>query len=1095
MSSLTFLLGRANRGKSAHIREQLRGIQSSGRRAVLIVPPQYSFETEQSLTKALGGLLGIQVLSHERLVDRVLDLQGDPRTYLSSEGYRMVIRRSLIEQCDSLLVFGRAAGQPGFAEEVSRVLSEFRRERLTPELLEKLVSDLPEDHALRDKLTDLLRIYRDTESFLEERYLTAEGRVLAAAERIPDSFLSGIPVFYDGFESPSALDLLLFERILTTASDVSVSLLIDPDPSGDADLFLPEAQTRQKLTDLAVRHSVPVRSVAFHECRKNPAPPFRYIEQNFFARSRAPFSKPAPEIRLFAATSREAEAERLAEQVLSCARDGLRFRDMAVMASDLERCGDEIARAFQKRKIPFFLDRRRPLSCHAAADTVLSALDCITEDFRPEDLLRLAKSGYAGADQSDTEDLENYLLAYGLKGSALTRPLSRGTVPPGAERAWNVLVPPLLTLREGLHAQTISGKILALYSYLETIGLEQQLHDVADALRKSGRIALMQEHAQVWNLLVSTMEQLYGIMGDIQKDRKTFSRLFSEGLSGRSIGVIPDTADQVLIGDMQRSKVRAVSALFLFGINDGLFPRNYPDDGLFNDRERGSIQEKSGCHLQETLSLIRRDRLDLYIVFSRALSRLYVSYALSDSSGTLLPSPLIRELKQCFPSLKEDSDLLRSSSLPSSDASGLSMLSSCLRGFRETPGDSVLGTLLAYYSRKQGFDSLVEHMKQAQAPFPGAASLDPAFARAAFGASIRFSASKLEKFNSCPYRFFLDYFLSLRERREFRELPQDFGTLYHAVLDAFVKTVLNRHMDWKEISEDQVSSLISEILPVALREHNNQYYLENKRANAQLFLLSETIRRSASAMCRQIQAGDFVPIGSELGFGSGPDCRFPALPIPLSSGETAFLSGWIDRVDQAVLPDGRILRRVVDLKTGRRDFDYSGILSGQTLQLVLYLDAVSRENAEPAGLYYMPLNIPELKEDKNPEEDLVNAFRLRGLTLSDPQALHATEHVLQGSSRVLQNVKSVSGQVSGSVCTPAELSVMSEKVREISASTADRILSGDISIRPTESACDYCRYSGICGFDQTRSGCRLRKPERLKRDQFFDLIRKENDPS
>jgi len=1101
---LTLLLGRAATGKSERIVQALREHQQAGRRAVLIVPEQYTYMQEMILTNiqdeakheladALNGLLGIQVFSFQRLCERVLQLHGRTHPFLNAQGYRMVIRRAIDKKQKELKLFRLAGGQSGFAEDVQSIFQDFKRAGLTPDALDELIVRLPEDAPLTEKLGDLSILYRETETYLKERYLSMDDAADAAAKLLPESFVAGLPVFIDGMDRPGRQEYMLIETMLGCCPSVTVSLRVNAEQSDDDELFEPDRQVLWALKRLGGRLGVTVQEEYFKKQSTSCDPLMRHIERNLFAYPASVYRGDAKKLMLFGASDRRSEVEALAGEIQRRARQGIRYRDMAIIVSDLEAYAQLVRRACERRNIPVFLDRKRPLIGHAAIDAVLSAVRFVSNGYPPAELLKFIKSGYTDCTQDDAEELELYLRRTGLRGNQLLKPFTRANPPEGAERARATVAGALASLSKGLARATVSEQVRALYRFLQEMELQRRLEACAEELGRRERIAEMEEHAQVWNLLVELLDQLDAILGENKVGRKGFLSLMEEGLSGGSVGIVPGTADQGLVGDVVRTRSKSVRALFIVGANEGLLPRPRQNDGLIDDCEIAELRAQ-GTRLRLNASeLSSYDRLDLYTAISKTTEYLYVSYAYGDAGGELAPSPIVERLQTICPNCTIQNDIETSDALPDCTAQALTLVASDLRRFRDDgTATKRLPAMVELLSKQAETRNLVDRMMHESFDRFGERTIGKESASTLYGKIVPMSASRLESFNNCPFQHFVRYGLCAQEVQEFTERAMDLGAFYHAALEAFVNAVTQKGTDWNRLSDTAVFEIVDETLPAVIADHNYGILAENERLRATLFLLIEVIRQSALAIVRQICAGSFVPAETEVRFGAG--APFPPIRLTLADGGVALVGGKIDRIDRAHAA-GRDCLRVVDYKTGGRDFDFTGVLAGLTLQLPLYLLAATGHAELRAGMYYMPVTQPNISDTEEDIEAALNdAFRLQGLTLSEAEVVRASERNMQGASAVLGGVKAAGeGAYTGSVCSRAEMDALVELARRKSEETLRHMLDGEMSASPAarkknREACKYCSYRSICRFDRKTPGCNVRQFKGIKQKEFFELI-------
>ncbi len=1094
------ILGRADTGKTGRVVESLRAHQQKGERSMLIVPEQFTYEAERLLAEALGGLLGIQVFSIDRLTERVLSLSGKTRPFLSAEGHRMVIRRAIERKKDTLKLFSRAADGAGFAEELQGIFQDLKRAGLTPDALDALIVRLPEELPLTEKLSDLSILYRETEDYLSAHYLSLDDAATEAIRLLPESFVAGQPVYIDGLDYPSRQQIALLGELMRICPSVTITLRIDCVQNADEEVFEPERETLLLLREVAERVGASITEERLCEQTNRADPLMRHIERNLFAYPAERYHGNAEKLTLFGASDRRAEAEALAETILSFAREqGIRYREMAVVVSDLDAYAGLIRRSCARRGIPIFLDRKRPLSGHAAAEAMLAACAYVANGFHADDLQRYLKSGYANCAEADAEELDLYLRRTGLRGNILTKPLTRATPSEGAERARACAAAVLEPLGKGLARVRVSEQVRALYQFLLQIGLQNQLESRAEELQRSQRLADMQEHAQVWNLLVALLDQLSEILGELNIGRAGFYRLLEEGMRGASIGVVPGTADQGVVGDVVRTRSRRVRALFIVGANEGLLPRPQQNEGLLDDAEIRALQQE-GAYVRKTSdALTAADRLDLYTALSKTDEYLYVSYSYGDGGGELSPSPLIERLETLCPNCQRRSDIESSDTLPDCAAEALTMTAADLRRFRE---DGVcparLPALVEWLTRRDSTRALTQRMITESAANFLPLSIPREAAEALYGRNVPMSASRLESFNNCPFQHFVRYGLRAQETREFTERAADLGAFYHAALEAFVRAVNERNGNWKLLSDAEALAILDLALPKVIENHHDGILLENERIRATLFLLIETLRQSVLAIVNQMRAGSFSPVQTEVRFGQG--APFPPIRLSLPDGSAALIGGVIDRVDKATT-GGREILRIVDYKTGGRDFDFAGVLQGLTLQLPLYLLAAAERAETRAGMYYMPISQPVVSDaEEDIEGAVAEAFRLKGLTLSDAAVIRASDNALTGGkSAVLYKVEQTGeANYAGSVCTSDQMESLLALARKKSEQTLSRMLGGELAASPAarkkrQEACIYCDYKSVCRFDPKKPGCRVRLLKTIKQDEFFALIGGEAD--
>ena len=1079
-AQVRFLLGRAGSGKTYFIRQELSALRQQLKRAILLVPEQFTFETERALATDLGGLLGIQVLSFERLSERIA--AADAREHLSAQGRRMIVRSAVHREYSNLTVFSAVARRAGFAAHMDTLFTKCRQFLITPDMLQVAVEQLPADDALSGKLHDIAILYRTTQEYLDTHYLDSEGAKRAMIDRIPSSTLRGADVYIDGFELLTEQLYEILQALMLATHSLTITLCLDPNEGApDSALFAPERAAYERLSALAYSIGCSVKTIELPAYHGNRHPELVRLEESLYVYTPHPYEGTIEAVSLVGAVDRASEVEALADAVIAAARSGIRYRDMAVIASDLNAYADLVTRAFARRNIPLFMDARRSMQGHPSVELMLSAARA-TSGLPRAELLRILKTGLAGVTLDDAEAFENYVLRRGLLGGKVFE----APFPPeeeAAERARIALVEPLLRLRTGMARKTAGEKTQALYGYLTDLHVEQRLLENVEQLRLENRFALMEEHAQVWDVLMQLFEQLYAILGNADMGRQEYIEVLTEALSAYQVGVIPATADQVLFGDLNRTRSREVRALFLLGCNEGLLPAPRMDEEIIDDNELNALSSMGLAPWGGTAYRAQLDRLSIYRALSRASERLWFGFSYSDGKRELLPASLIDRVRDLFPGCIEQSTATKT--LPQSPQSGFLQL---LQGLKST--DPMHFALRDYFAQDNLYAA---RLSQAES-FAGEPTVPPTFgaplARKLYGKRVFSTVSRLETFRTCPFQHFAQYGLKALPRREYKEKKSDIGSFSHMALEAFVREAQRRY-DWTSIAREDCEALLNAILPDCLARYQDGMLVATPRARALSSFYIAAVRETAWALCESFRKGDFRPVGLELRF--GPDEELPPVTVPLPGGGELLLSGAIDRVDAAEL-NGERLIRVVDYKTGDRSFSYESVADGLKLQLPVYLAAAAAaEDASPAGAFYQPVLDPVA--DEGEEEKLQKKMRLIGVLQRDDTVLSAIERDLSGPSGVvdgLQRKKDASIKDHARLLSVEEMQKLLSFAVKRTGEIAAELVSGRIAAAPVKmgksTACAYCDYKSVCRFDARLPGCRVRDIKKRNKQEFFEQL-------
>ena len=1079
MAAFTIFRGGAHTGKSTALYEAIRMHRQKGEHAILLVPEQATYAAEQKLTKALGGLLGVEVYSFERFSERLLSRTGHTRPFLSVEGRQMVLRRAAYRMRSRLTVFSRVSQSHGFAAVMDDWIGRFKQSCITPDDLEAAIASLDPESLLYRKLHDIHLIYRESEAFLASRYLTAQDLLTEALGVLSEADLSDTFVYVDDLDRTREQVIRLLEGIITHAKHVTVTLRAEDDPALAA-LFAPEEARATILTAFCAERGIPVSVRTFERQSVAVDPALNHLCRGLFAPEPKPYAGQNNAVRVTGCATQAMEADMTADRILDMIRadETLRYSDIAIVVSSLETYAPLLRRAFRLRNIPLFFDASRPILGHAATDFVLSSVRAATNALNVNDLKHVLKSGYAGVDRFDTEILENYLLRYGLFGSALQEPLSIGEVPKEAEAARAAIVPKLLGLKASLAEKTAGGKVRGVYRYIREAGLKEQLEAEADALLASGESQDAQTYAQMWNTLMTLFSQIDAIMGDVPMGQKEFSALLEEGLSSYSIGVLPGSSDQVVLGDLVRTRLNRSRVLFLLGCSEGVFPPSRSDDALLNDAELDKMETTGLSVWGRTELLSEADRLQLYTLLTKATERIFFSYPCAGASGELAPSPVLKTVETLLPDPAPQVIVRQKDRLPSSVEVGFERLSELLRVYR-TEGVILpnLPPLLAYYLDDPNYADAAQALLSARAGTKAETQLGRTLARRLYGEAPSMSASRLEQFARCPFAQYLKYGLSAEERKEATERADNVGTFLHDALDLFVKAAQDGGKDLRTMTNAEADAILDRILPPMIETHNDGIFERSARQREALFVRIRMIRWCVYSVLRQIQMGGFTVAATEAGFGKEGELRPVSLVLP--DGTKIRVSGKIDRIDRS--EDGTMFR-IVDYKTGRNhNFDPTKFSSGETIQLPLYLEVAKQLGGEAVGMYYMPLSAdPPASQDETPMNPL------SGVTANDEAAIRASDALFDKKSALIKKLTVKKDGYAGDLVTREELESLKEQALKTAATNAGRILSGEANIYPTESACTWCPYGAVCRFDR-QLGCKTRYVQKLK---LSDLLPK-----
>lgn len=1092
---LKLLLGRAGTGKTARI---LRAIawQSGGRPQLLIVPEQHSHDMERRLCAEGGNSVSLyaEVLSFTRLASRVFSVTGGLAAPALDPGGRLLLMDVALKSvADQLKVYARPSRKPQFLTRLAATVDECKSSAISPEKLWEVARETGGETG--DKFSDLALICGAYEALTLRQGADPRDRLTRLTAALAECrWAEGRDIYLDGFTDFTPQERGVLEELVKQAGSVTVALTCDGLDGGDEDVFAPARRTARQLLALARRCGTAAEARVLTRQAGCGREALERVEAHLFDPVLPAFPGRPEGLELYRASGPYAEVERTAAELVRLAREeGYRWRELAVTARSMETYGPLIDLIFPRYGVPVFLARMDDVLQKPVLALVTAALDTVAGDYRYEDVFRYLKTGLAGLTPDETDRLENYVLKWDIRGSRWSQGKAWNFHPEGYGMPWTDrdrtrteeldalrrrVSGPLEQLR-GAKEHTGAGLALALYRFLEEIGLAQRLAARGEELRQSGEAALAAEYEQLWDILCGALEQCSDLLGETPMEWDEFARLFRLVLSQYQVGSIPVSLDRVTAGEMPRLAHKHCKVLFLLGADDGALPAAAPSPGLLADADRSLLASFGLESAPRLTDKLWREMTIVYDTCALPSERLTVSWPAAGSGGEeRRPSFLVKKLRTLFPDLEVvDERALAEDFRLAASRPALELAGRC-------PG---VGRAL---KGLPGYAPLVERMERAAALERG--SLTRPAVEALYGRRVPMSASRMDKYKSCHFSYFMQYGLKARPRKPAGFQAPEYGTFVHYVLEHAL-----RERQGKEIpTRAQVSAVVARYVEEELGGLEG----ETPRFRYLFRRLEKSVYAVVENVCQELARSDFQPIAFELGFGRGQDLP----PVELTAdGVTVSVSGFVDRVD-GWEKDGRLYLRVVDYKTGRKSFDLTDVWNGLGLQMLLYLftlreegQAVFGKEIVPSGVLYLPARDAVIAGSRTMTEaerrkEVDAQLRRKGLVLEDGDVLEAMEHTDGEPPRFLPvRVSRSSGAITGDALVSAErLGRLEQHTRRILADIAAELAAGNIAADPfwrgpQQNACQWCDYAAACQFRDGVGGDRRRWLPSVKAEEFW----------
>lgn len=1038
----------------------------------VLVPEQFSLSAEKHFLKAFGvkAQAHIKVITFSRLCNMIVSKLGPLRLkYVDGAGKQIIAAKTIRALSKKAGSLSAAMKKRGFSSVVVDLVSEFKRYGVTPEKLLSASEEI-EDLDLSQKLKDLYTLYLTYDKFLNEHLSDAEDNLLMLYPKIPKcDFLNGC-LFIRQFRSFTPVELSAIGELMKK-QDVYVSLCCDSLEKSSY-LYSITADTAKGLKELAEKLNIDFDATRIFP-EEESVSEVSYLQKNYFANRPRPWDKAPDCIKVFETINKYREIEGAADYILrTCREENRKFSDFLILSGDTDSYKRIMPAIFESRGINVFLDSKRSLLSNPLCDMLCSALDILANGVSSERVIKLIKSGLCDISLPECDIFENYILAvnpsYAMWDSKdwsfCPSGYNIGEIMSIRDRSLAFYT----CLKSKIQGKSTSKELCdALLSALSDCKVSDKIEDICKTFTDSDMGYLADEYRQVWNTVISVVSQISTLMDDEPISRADFFDLFRSACSGISVGVSPQYQDSVFFSSVDSFRSDGSPVVIILGATDGVFPKSHSSEGLISDSEREYLNDK-GLRLAPGGEYRQREgQLLINSVLSVACEKLVFFYAAFDDGGSPLnPSPVITRIKnKLFPYLETK----KLDDFPLCGAEGKSALFEYLAvALANAKGNKDALT----HSEKVLFDRFSQDEEYKNILFdlvekihnPRPEKLSEKAIDAIYEKPLSLSASRLERFNSCPFSYFLSYGLDASEREISSIEPRSMGNIQHETLYRYFSELKDSDADYSQITEDECFEKIRETVDIVAREENEALYESSHYYKYIISRMQAICGRTAWEVIRFYQSGEFRPIGYELSVGKNGD--FPAFDVKDEKGEVvAHIRGYIDRADIAYV-DGKPYISVVDYKSSEKRLDPGCVEDGVTIQPLLYSDILCKEmGASPGAMLYMHMTDPLVKLKTTQDavtEEAIEKERRKDLKYTGWIADNPQVKSKFTSDKNLKLPTSVDEDT-----LKEQLSATEEKIRE----TVDEISNGNIKPMPCSSStvppCTYCIFKSSCDYEKS----------------------------
>ena len=1068
---IRIVYGRAGTGKSKYILDEIKqNLKNQDQKIFIIVPEQFSYSTEKKLLDTLGEQASInaEVISFKRLAYRINQEVGEKEKINLTKTGRAMILKYIVNKNNKDLNF---LGKSNEIDLILRTITELKKHNVNPIDIQNQIDEL-DNKLLRLKLEDIGKIYSIYQDTINNSYIDEDDILTILAGQInKSSILDKAIIYIDEFAGFTIQEYKVIEEILKKAEKFTVTICTDELNTKDLpenDVFYSNKQTIKKLIEHAKNVNVKVQeTVKLEKPYRFKTEELKVLEQNIFNAKNHIFSKNINSIHLNLYANPYSEIEETAKKVVELIKTkDIRYKDISIIAKNIDDYISVVNAIFSKYNIPVFIDSNKALNDNILIKYVLSIFDIFSKNWSKDSVISYIKTGFLDISKQDIYKLENYCNKWQIRGNKWYKedwkydPLNKDLE--SLNNLRKIIVEPLMEFNlEVKNKKTAEEITKKLYEFLEKNQIKNKL---SEKLKKIKYVEYENEYISGYNILINILDEINIIFGEQKLTFEEYREILKQGLETSNFGEIPQMLDTVIVGDVERTRSHKVNTIFILGLNDGIYPSIAKDEGFLSDIDRKVLKQNGLEIAKGSLENLYDEQFNIYKAFTTAESQVYLSYLSADKEGKAArPSIQITKIKKIFPNLKEESNVLEEEKqITFADAS----FTDLLFNLKEMQNGKEINKLWAnaynWYSYSEKWKTKLNIAIKGFDDKNKAEIISNKNIKRLYGDTLKTSISRLEQYKKCPFSFHLKYGLKLKEKEELKIKPIDTGSFMHDVIDSFFENTENV----KTVTEEEIEKNVERIINDKLNLSKNYIFTSTPKFVVLTNRLKKVVMQTIEYIVFQIQNSDFNIVGSEIEF-------------KRKIGKVEIV-GKIDRLDELNSEEGKYIR-IIDYKSSEKNVDLNEFMAGTQIQLVTYLDSsVEQEKALPAGMLYFKMIDPIIKADKNKteeqiQEELKKKFRMNGIILADVKIIKKMDKTLEkGASNSLPIYLDKEGNISSArsnVITKEQFTILQKKARKIITDTAKEILNGNIDIKPVydrrkkEDACKYCEYKSICRFN------------------------------
>lgn len=1111
---LNIITGRSGCGKTQRASEILAEIAAGGEKCMMIVPDQSTFENEKMFLRLLGPKLAgnVLVFGFTRLCKYIFEnTEGKIPLCIDDGDRQLVMSLALEETAQSLSLFSSEKRRGEYIKTLLQTVTDYKKWGITPQMLDD-VSSKTKDKMLKAKLSETALVYSAYDAILNddrENKIDPFDMTEAAYDRLAGTDLfKGMVVAVDSFRDFTSRQTKLLSKIMERSSQFYMTVTDDPTAPDGSGLFASTRANRRIFENQAKENNIEIsRPVVLQENKRFENEELLYLERGFLSGSSETCDDTVENVFLSRCGSIYSEAEKVACEIKKLiVEENFRYGDISVVFRHGESYAPVLATVFDKYEIPYFCDIPEDISVKPLIRLIKGCISAAVSGFDREEVLKIMKTGLTNVTAYETSVFENYLLMWSITGKNLTKPFTANPSGFGAEMGEKEqaelmeleairqkIMTPLMNFKNSCDDTGCREISKSLYQLLKDLHTEEQLENMYQSLSKLGLENQSEEQVRLWEMVMGILDKMVMILGDSRLTLKRYSELLDLQFQSSEIAFIPEGLDRVTMGQADRIRLNGTKAVFIVGAIEGQFPTVPVEEGIFSDREKKELYNLGLPASDFFEEVLNKEKFIAYYALSASSKKVFVSwYRTSLSGDENEPSVIVREILRIFPQIHIETDeFLEPEQVLWCEKPSFEL---CAKKYGDRTSDGFAFGLVKYFENSEEYKNKMKALERAVKRSHSSIE-NPDIARALFGKNFAMSASQAEKYHLCPFSYFCTYGLKAQERKTAKMTPSEYGTIIHYILENYFKD-FDRE---KILTKEEIVSKVQELL----EQYSEKYLGEEAKENHSLMFLMEKLRDNAAGLIERISEelsqSEFVPRDFELSIGKDIE------PYKIETEESASISvyGVIDRVD-VMEKNGETYVRIIDYKTGKKEFKLSDILFGLNMQMLIYMEALCQGTGKykgtkpiPAGILYMPSGSVFVDSDFSMEsgkiqQEIDKERKMKGLVLNNDTVIKGMEKNVGGVYLPVKLNKSGDKYTSTeSLVNAVEIKRIFDKINSILKKMVKELLNGKIGQVPakgTTDACAFCPYWQVCGYEE---GMESREVFKLSKSDVMEILENE----